>query len=440
MGVGLGWLASGAIISAVATLATFPLVALNFGVLPLLGIPSTILATPLLPFALVSGLVAAIAGVIHPVLGHVAGLPASVPLSGLLGLVELAPKWTVEIREHGPLPSYLWYGMLVGVVVLADGRWYRRLLLIRLRRFSRRVATVQAGSMQADAGKYLGLAGLGIILSAALIYVATGLLGASDGRLHVYFLDVGQGDAIFFVTPDGRQALIDGGPEYGGADRALSERLPAWDRSLDLVVSTHLDADHSRGLLRVLADYKVGALVAGATDMESALYPQWRQAAAHGNHLIHRASAGQRLELESDVAIEILHPPSIPLRGPAWDSNNNSLVLRLTYGDISFLLTGDIEEEAERYLARTAASLASDVLKVGHHGSNSSTTPGFLKAVQPRWAVISAGADNQYGHPHPNVIGRLEETVGAENIFNTANQGTIHFSTDGSRLWVDTGQ
>ena len=188
VGVGLGWLASGAIISAVATLATFPLVALNFGVLPLLGIPSTILATPLLPFALVSGLVAAIAGGIHPVLGHVAGLPASVPLSGLLGLVELAPKWTVEIREHGPIPSYLWYGMLVGVVVLADGRWYRRLLLIPLRKFSRRVATVQARSMQSDAGKYLGLAGLGIILSAALIYVATGLLGASDGRLHVYFL------------------------------------------------------------------------------------------------------------------------------------------------------------------------------------------------------------------------------------------------------------
>ena len=439
LGVGLGWLASGALISAVATLATFPLVALNFGVLPLLGIPGTVLATPLLPFALLGGLAAAVAGVIHPALGHAVGLPASIPLAVLLALVDLVPKWTVEIEEHSSLLASLWYAALIAVVIFADGRWYRRLLLIPLVRFSRNTASnIQSGPIQADAGKYLGLAGLGLILAAALIYLSIGLLGGPDGRLHVYFLDVGQGDAIYIVTPDGRQALIDGGPEFGGADLELSKRLPAWDRSLDLVASTHLDADHSRGLLRVLEDYQVGTVMTGLGDIDSALYPQWREALNHGNHPQHRVSAGQGFELDSGVTVEVLHPPSVSLKGPAWNSNNNSLVLRLSYGEVSFLLTGDIEEEAERYLKRASPKLESDVLKAGHHGSNSSTTTTFLRAVKPQWAIISAGEGNQYGHPHPAVLKRLDGAVGRGNVFSTATQGTVHFSTDGQRLWVAT--
>jgi competence protein ComEC len=249
---------------------------------------------------------------------------------------------------------------------------------------------------------------------------------------------VGQGDATFIITPGGEQILVDGGPEFGGAARALSQRLPPWDRSLDLVALTHLDADHSRGLLRVLESYKTGAVIAGRPDLDSHLYPQWHKAVQQGGHRLAHLSAGQELALEEGVTLTALHPPSVPRRGPAWDSNNNSLVLRLSYGEISFLLTGDIEEEAERYLARAARSLQSDVLKVGHHGSNSSTTAAFLRAVKPRWAVISAGEGNQYGHPHPSVVGRLEEAVGESNVFSTATQGDIRFTTDGQRLWVET--
>ena len=438
-GTALGWLASGVLISAAATLATFPLVALNFGQLPLLGIPATILATPLLPFALAGGLIAALAGMIHPLLGQLVGLPASMPLAALLGLVDAVPKWTVELDTEGTGWLWAWYGVLLGALVLADTRWYRACVLGRLTRvMGLSGAAGHSVSGSGPAGAYLALGGVGLVLAATLFYLLAGVWGQADGRLHVFFLDVGQGDAIYIETPGGKQILVDGGPEFGGAVRALSRHLPPWDRSLDLVASTHLDTDHSRGLLRVLEGYRTGAVVAGLPAPESHLFPQWRKAVEQGGHRLVHLSAGQELALEEELTLTVLHPPALPLRGPAWESNNNSLVLRLSYGEISFLLTGDIEAEAERYLARTATSLRSDVLKAGHHGSNSSTTAAFLRAVKPRWAVISAGADNQYGHPHPDVVSRLEDVVGRANVFSTATQGTIHFIADGQRLWVET--
>ncbi len=435
----LGWLASGVLISAAATLATFPLVALNFGRLPLLGIPTTILATPLLPFALAGGLFLAVAGMVHPLVGQLVGLPASMPLTALLALVDAVPKWTVELDTEGSGWLWGWYGVLLGTLVLSDTRWYRTGVLGRLSRLLGMSGSATRGATgSGSSGAYLALGGVGVAMAATLIYVLAGAWGSADGGLHVYFLDVGQGDAMYIVTPGGRQILVDGGPEFGGAARALSKRLPPWDRSLDLVASTHLDTDHSRGLLRVLESYRTGTVVAGLPDPDSHLHPQWRKAVEQGEHRLVHLSAGQELTLDDGVNLTVLHPPSVSLRGPAWDSNNNSLVLRLSYGEMSFLLTGDIEEEAERYLARTATSLQSDVLKAGHHGSNSSTTPAFLRAVKPRWAVISAGAENQYGHPHADVVSRLEAAVGKGNVFSTATQGTIHFSTDGQRLWVET--
>ena len=434
-GVFLGWATSGTIISAAATLATFPLVALNFGAVPLLGIPSTILATPLLPFGLMGGLAAGVAGGINPLLGQLIGLPASMPLTALLLLVDLTPKWTVEIAEQSSSPAWIWYATLLVIMAVADSRIYRRFVLFPLTRFSRTAgASGQTDSILAGGGRYFGLTGIGLVLAAAVLYLSFGFFSDTDGRLHVYFLDVGQGDAIFVVTPNGRQALIDGGPEFGGVVGALSEYMPPWDRTLDLVASTHLDADHSRGLLRVLEHYKIGAVATGASNPESHLYVQWRKAVEQGNHRPLQLSAGQQLELDSGVMLEVLHPPSVLLRGPAWDSNNNSLVLRLSYGEVSFLLTGDIEEEAERYLKRASPKLESDVLKAGHHGSNSSTTTTFLRAVKPRWAIISAGEGNQYDHPHPAVLKRLDGAVGRGNVFSTATQGTVHFSTDGQRL------
>ena len=134
----------------------------------------------------------------------------------------------------------------------------------------------------------------------------------------------------------------------------------------------------------------------------------------------------------------MLHPPADGLpAGIERNANNGSIVLRLEHGEVSFLLTGDIEVEGERYLMAVAGDeLRADVLKVGHHGSRTSTAQPFLDRVKPRSAVISAGRENRFGHPHPEVVERLEQSVGADHVFLTARDGTVEYISDGETVWV----
>jgi competence protein ComEC len=136
----------------------------------------------------------------------------------------------------------------------------------------------------------------------------------------------------------------------------------------------------------------------------------------------------------------VLNPPDPPLAATDSDVDNNAAVLRLSLGEVSFLLTADIMWRAEFELAYSRANLRSTVLKVAHHGSNTSTTPEFLAVAHPEIAVISVGADNKYGHPTEEVLERLEDLVGEENIYRTDENGTVEFITDGERLWLETGR
>jgi competence protein ComEC len=147
--------------------------------------------------------------------------------------------------------------------------------------------------------------------------------------------------------------------------------------------------------------------------------------------------AGDRLDLGSGIVLEVLHPGPELMAATDADANNNSLVLRLVWGQASFLLTGDIEAEAERLLLASGQPLPAGVLKVAHHGSGGSSTAEFLSAVDPAYAVISVGADNQFGHPQGAVLERLAHT-GEVEILRTDEQGTVEFVTDGQRLWVQT--
>ena len=437
----LGWVVSGMVISAAATCATLPLVLLYFHHLPLVSIPATLLATPLLPLSLVGSGVVAVLGTLHPGLGQVSGLLGAIPLSAMLLLVDWMPKWTIEFQLADTGFTWAWYGVLLAVLVLTDTRTYRARVLSKLSGLpvpsnATDGVALTGGRLAAGGSPVAVLASILLVLAAG--YAVVQFFDGRDSLLHVHFLDVGQGDGILIESPGGRQALLDGGPEYAGATQAIGKILPPWDRSLELVMATHLDADHSRGLLKVLDNYRVGRVFVGNAEADSPLHPEWAGALGRAGHRAVNLVAGQTVYLEEDVTLRVLHPPAVPLRGPAWDSNNNSLVLQLAYGDISFLLTGDIEAEAERHLVRSRQALESNVLKAAHHGSNSSTTAEFLDAVRPRWAVISAGSENQYGHPHPDVIARLENVVGATAIFDTASRGTISFSTDGQSLWVTT--
>jgi competence protein ComEC len=170
-------------------------------------------------------------------------------------------------------------------------------------------------------------------------------------------------------------------------------------------------------------------------DYESPLYEEWLRLIKERDIKFTLTQAGQEIDLGDGVIIKVLNPKTPPLTGTESDIDNNGVVLRLSLGRVSFLLTADIEQAAESKLIEQRAELASTVLKVGHHGSDTSTTPQFLAVVDPKVAIISVG-DNRYGHPSVEVMKRLEQRLGSENIFRTDEQGTIEFITDGEGLRV----
>ena len=149
------------------------------------------------------------------------------------------------------------------------------------------------------------------------------------------------------------------------------------------------------------------------------------------------AQAGQQIDLGQGVIIEVLNPKMPALTNTESDIDNNGVVLRLHMGKVSFLLTADIRQEAEFELISRRANLKRTLLKVGHHGADTSTTPEFLAVVNPQLAVISVGANNPFGHPSDEILERLNDRIGSENIFRTDKHGTIEFITDGERLWVE---
>ncbi len=248
-----------------------------------------------------------------------------------------------------------------------------------------------------------------------------------DGRLHVYFLDVGQGDAIFIRAPDGRQVLVDGGPSPAALLDELGSLLPFWDRTLDMVVLTHPDADHMNGLLPLFERYRIATVLDTVQDGGQA--PAWSAAlAAHRGQRI-TARRGMRLALD-ELRMTVLHPAE-PLL-PDMSDNAASLVVRLDYGETSLLLMGDAEQATEEVLLAAGQPLQADVLKVAHHGSGGATSVAFLAAVQPQLAVIQVGADNRFGHPHPDTLARLAPA----QVLRTDQDGRIEITSDGRRLWV----
>jgi len=275
---------------------------------------------------------------------------------------------------------------------------------------------------------------LALLVIAILVWSVA--LTTPDDKLHVSFLDVGQGDAILIQTPSRQNILIDGGPDPQAINLELSKKLPFWDRTIDLVVSTQPHADHITGLVEVLGRYKVKQVLEPGVPYDSSIYREWVKLVKEKQIKNGIARAGQEIDLGSGIRIEVLNPPAKLFEGTSHDVDNNGVVLRLSWGEVSFLFTADIRQEAEFELIGQRANLRSTVLKVAHHGSKTSTTPQFLAAVAPEVAVISVGADNPFGHPGPEVVGRLEDRLGEDRVYRTDENGTTEFITDGDRLWV----
>lgn len=248
--------------------------------------------------------------------------------------------------------------------------------------------------------------------------------------LEVSFLDVEQGDAIFIEGPTGIQMLIDGGRDRSVL-RELGKRMGPLDRSLDLVVETHPDADHIGGLPGVFRAYAVNSFmtpgIPNVTVQKAAL-----EDAVANEMILHPVVArrGMRILLGGGAYADVLFPDR-DVSGV--ETNTGSIVLHVVYGETEFFLSADAPSAIENWLVRLdGEALKSDVLKAGHHGSRTSTGDALLAAADPEVVIISAGKDNQYGHPHKEVLERIEAS-GAKTL-STAEEGTITFMSDGKHI------
>ena len=253
---------------------------------------------------------------------------------------------------------------------------------------------------------------------------------SEEKPLKVVFFDVGQGDSIFIETPGRYQILIDGGPDSTVLAK-LSKEMPFYDRSIDLVILTHPEHDHIFGLLEVLRNYRVDNILWTGVVRDNPEWEEWIDLIKKEGARIEIAVSGERVVLANSY-IDILYPNK-PLKGEIHKSlNNTSIVCALKYNNISFLFTGDIERSVEEELAESGKNLKSDVLKVSHHGSKTSSAPLFLEKVLPLFAVISVGRDNKYHHPHPVTLANLKK-FGIE-VLRTDRDGSITFLSDGTKL------
>lgn len=267
----------------------------------------------------------------------------------------------------------------------------------------------------------------GLFLITAFIWYA--VLREERHVLTVSFLDVGQGDAIFIESPTGNQILIDGGAT-ASVLRGLGKSIPFFDHSIDMIFATHPDQDHFAGLIDVLRRYRVGLIGENGARNDTATYASYEKEIIREKaptHVLHR---GERIQLGGGAYLDILFPDRDMAEA---ESNTGSIVAKLVYGETSFMLTGDSPIAIENYLSAIGGDdLDVDVLKVGHHGSKTSSSETFIGYTSPEYAVISAGKDNTYGHPHQEVLERLQQ-FGAK-ILRTDEVGTIVFTSDGIKV------
>lgn len=267
---------------------------------------------------------------------------------------------------------------------------------------------------------------------AVAVWVLPRLAASKDESpyLQVHFLDVGQGDAIFIETPSGAQVLVDGG-RGSSVLGELTKVMGFFDRDIDMVIGTHPDLDHIGGLIDVLKRYEVSQILTTENKGESSAATLYEQLKEKEGAEIVFARRGHEIALDASTTLRVLFPETDP---SVMESNMSSIVFQLQYGTSTFLLTGDSPKSIEEYLVLVEGeSLKSDVLKVGHHGSRTSTSELFLDEVAPAYAVISAGRDNSYGHPHVEVTDLLFNK--RVEILETAKEGTITLLSDGTRVW-----
>ncbi len=257
----------------------------------------------------------------------------------------------------------------------------------------------------------------------------------TQGKLQVYFLPVGQGDATLIRTPYGKNILIDAGPDLSVVYR-LGEELPFYERVIDVVILTHPDQDHILGLLEIINRYQVEKVMTTPLNSNNPVYELIKQSADSQGISWQEIAAGDNFLIDG-VLFEILYPEKSFTASSNDQQDNNifSLVVKVVFQQVGFLFSGDLPKEKELSLVNKGLGLSAEVLQAGHHGSKTSTSLEWLQAVRPRYVVISVGADNKFGHPHYRVLRDIER-AGAK-ILRTDREGAIVFISDGVNIWQE---
>jgi beta-lactamase superfamily II metal-dependent hydrolase len=253
--------------------------------------------------------------------------------------------------------------------------------------------------------------------------------------LRIDFVAVGQGDAALVTSPTGKTVLIDGGPRAAGP--MLTALLRARHATaIDLVVLTHRHEDHLGGIAEVVRAFPVRLFMDAPFPHRSLVYEQLLETLQERHVMVRNAERGRTIDLGGGATITLLTPPDPAINHSRSDVNANSVVVRLDYGATGVLFAADAEPQTERWLLASDAQLPAQILKVAHHGGRYSSTARFLTAVAPLAAVISVGVVNEYGHPTPEAIARLQRAHA--RVYRTDRDGTVTVETDGARIEVTT--
>ena len=427
-------------VSIAATIATAPLLAFHFGSVPVWGIPSTLLLVPVLPIFIGGSVLAAGVGLLSEVpiaaagsiaigtgnyMSFVAEKFASLPLGPVV-----ANNWSATLIAG-------WYGLLILVLNRrAAVEWLRRVIDAVGRRGVGTTASVSNLDPHSRNRRVVfPLLVVWAVATASLFgFLAT---GSPSTDLVVTFFETNRGDMIFVETPSGARLLVDGGDDPDLAVQNLESVLPPLDRRIDVVLSTHPDADHLGGLERVVERFDVSAIIDSGVLHDSAIFESWTQTIddLSDEKRVITARPGIIVALDHEVTLTVLQTNCILVQCPNF--NDAGVVARLDFGEVSFLLTGDMTSSAETDLLLTNQRVTSTVLKVGHHGSRTSTSPAFLDAVNPALAIVTTGIKNQFGHPHDEVIARLHERLPDTAVYVTRDNGTVTVTSNGENVWVE---
>ena len=413
-----------------AQLSVLPIIAWYFNVLSLSSLLANLVIAPIVEWIIVAGLLAGLLASLLPMAGKVVFLLASV----VLGLVYELSRWVAALPgSQIYMPTFSWWG---GILYYMGLGW----LIIDGEHRKSLMSCVGMGGKLRDSKGWQAVFLLGMLV---VVFCCWHIWG-NNKEMQVHFIDVGQGDSALVITPHGRAFMVDtGGVREGSYDIGSRVDVPYLlhygVQKLDYIFLTHAHDDHAGGVKGILTKIPVGAIGIGHEGAGDYLQVFGTGEIGKIKKLLVPLQEGSSIELDG-VRIDMLYSPeSRKVQESQLQATGNefSNLIRVSYGEASFLFTGDLVAEQEQQVLANGTNVASTVLKVGHHGSRTSSSQEFLTAVNPGWAVISCGYNNSFGHPHKEILNRLTSCTKAE-ILRTDQQGAIVFRTDGKSMKVES--